>query len=85
AAGSSVADTAGNRAGGSANTIAAYVGDTIELVPQFKLVGGLRYDRYVASISNSINSGNTAGSTALGYAQQSVNFVSVRSGAIWQP
>jgi len=85
AAGSSVADTAGNRAGGSANTIAAYVGDTIELVPHFKLVGGLRYDRYVASISNSINSGNTAGSTALGYAQQSVNFVSVRSGAIWQP
>ncbi|NUT61069.1 TonB-dependent siderophore receptor [Herbaspirillum sp. C9C3] len=85
AAGSSVADTAGNHAGGSANTIAAYVGDTIALVPQLKLVGGLRYDRYVASITNSINSGNTTGSTALGYAQQSVNFLSVRSGAIWQP
>ncbi|EIJ45773.1 TonB-dependent siderophore receptor protein [Herbaspirillum sp. GW103] len=85
AAGSSVADTAGNHAGGSANTIAAYVGDTIALVPQWKLVGGLRYDRYVASITNSINSGNTTGSTALGYAQQSVNFLSVRSGAIWQP
>ncbi len=40
AAGSSVAETAGNHAGGSANTLAAYVGDTIELVPQFKLVGG---------------------------------------------
>lgn len=85
AAGSSVADTVGNHAGGSANTIAAYVGDTIALVPQLKLVGGLRYDRYVASITNSINSGNTTGSTALGYAQQSVNFLSVRSGAIWQP
>lgn len=85
AAGSNVADTAGNHAGGSANTIAAYVGDTIALVPQLKLVGGLRYDRYVASITNSINSGNTTGSTALGYAQQSVNFLSVRSGAIWQP
>ncbi|MCI1003191.1 TonB-dependent siderophore receptor [Herbaspirillum sp. C7C8] len=85
AAGSSVADAAGNHAGGSANTIAAYVGDTIALVPQWKLVGGLRYDRYVASITNSINSGNTTGSTALGYAQQSVNFLSVRSGAIWQP
>lgn len=85
AAGSSVADTAGNHAGGSANTLAAYVGDTIELVPQFKLVGGLRYDRYIASISNSINAGNTSGSTALASADQTVNFLSVRSGAIWQP
>jgi catecholate siderophore receptor len=84
AAGSSVADTAGNRAGGSANTIAAYVGDTIELVPQFKLVGGLRYDRYIASISNSINSGNTRLHRA-GLCRPDRQLPSVRSGAIWQP
>ncbi|BEV16739.1 TonB-dependent siderophore receptor [Herbaspirillum sp. DW155] len=79
-AGSNVTSTAGNHAGGSANTLAAYVGDTIELAPQFKLVGGLRYDRYVASVSNSISSTRNPG-----YAEQTVNFLSVRSGAIWQP
>lgn len=85
AAGASTAETVGNHAGGSANTIAAYVGDTVELVPQFKLVGGLRYDRYIASISNSINSTNNSSSTALAAANQTVNFLSVRSGAIWEP
>ncbi|NUU02305.1 TonB-dependent receptor [Herbaspirillum robiniae] len=88
AAGSSVAEAAGNHQGGTANTIATYFGDTLELNKQFKLVGGLRYDRYVASISNSLNSTNTpaaAKNTALAYANQTVNFFSVRAGAIWQP
>ncbi|MBP0597808.1 TonB-dependent siderophore receptor [Herbaspirillum sp. LeCh32-8] len=88
AAGASVADVAGNRQGGSANTIAAYAGDTLELNKQFKLVGGLRFDRYIASITNSLNSGNTpaaAKNTALASASQTVNFLSVRAGAIWQP
>ncbi|WP_443114338.1 TonB-dependent receptor [Herbaspirillum seropedicae] len=80
AAGSSVSSRTGNRAGGSANTLAAYVGDTIELVPQFKLVGGLRYDRYIASITNSIASARTPAA-----ASQTINFLSLRSGAIWQP
>jgi catecholate siderophore receptor len=87
-AGSSVASQVGNHQGGSANTIATYVGDTLELNQQFKLVGGLRYDRYVAQISNSINSINSAPAaknTALAYANQSVNFLSVRAGGIWQP
>jgi len=44
---------------GSANTIATYANDTMELSKQFKLVTGLRFDRYVASVSNSINSLNT--------------------------
>ena len=77
--------TAGDRSGGSANTIAAYLNDTVSLTNQFKLAGGVRYDRYSASITNSINSANTAGNTALPYAQQTVNFTSVRLGGIWQP
>jgi catecholate siderophore receptor len=88
AAGSQVASVAGNRAGGSANTLAAYVNDTVTLAPEFKLVGGLRYDRYIASITNSLNSANApaaAKNTTLPYAQQTINFTSVRLGGIWEP
>ena len=88
AAGSSVASQAGNRSGGSANTIATYVNDTMTLTPEFKLVGGLRFDRYIASITNSLNSTNApaaAKNTALPSAQQTINFTSVRLGSIWQP
>ena len=75
----------GNRAGGSANTVAAYLNDTWTISPNFKLTGGLRYDRFAASISNSINKVNTPGSTALAGADQTVGFTSVRLGGIWQP
>ncbi|WP_442781651.1 TonB-dependent receptor [Collimonas fungivorans] len=88
AAGSSVASQAGNRAGGSANTIAAYLNDTVTLSDQFKLVGGLRFDRYIASITNSLNTTNAppaAKNTTLPSAQQTINFTSVRLGSIWQP
>ncbi|PFH04601.1 catecholate siderophore receptor [Collimonas sp. PA-H2] len=87
-AGSNVVSQAGNRAGGSANTIAAYLNDTVTLTDQFKLVGGLRFDRYIASITNSLNSATApaaAKNTALPSAQQTVNFTSVRLGSIWQP
>jgi len=87
-AGANVVSKAGNRQGGSANTIATYFNDTLALSDQFKLVGGLRFDRYVASITNSLNSGNTpaaAKNTALASANQTVNFLSVRAGGIWQP
>jgi catecholate siderophore receptor len=67
----------GNRAGGSANTIAVYGNDTMALNDRFKLVGGLRYDRFIANISNTISSPASA--------SQTVNFVSVRAGGIWQP
>ena len=86
---SSVASTPGNLQGGSSNTIAAYVNDSIEFNKHWKAVAGLRYDRFIASVTNSINSGNSAGapyfSTALANAQQTVNFTSVRLGGIWQP
>ncbi|WP_420996436.1 TonB-dependent receptor [Cupriavidus sp. 30B13] len=81
----SAVTTPGNLQGASANTIAVYANDSIEFTKQWKLVAGVRYDRYIASISNSINSQNTAGNTALANAQQTVNFTSVRLGGIWQP
>ena len=88
AAGSSAVSQAGNHANGSANTIATYANDTMELSKQFKLVTGLRFDRYVASVSNSINSLNTptvAKNTTIAAADQTINFWSVRLGGIWQP
>ena len=77
--------TVGNLAQTGATTIAAYANDTLELSKQWKLVGGLRWDRYRAGISNSINSANTAGNTVVPSASQTVNFTSVRAGAIYQP
>jgi catecholate siderophore receptor len=71
---------AGNLATASANTVAAYFNDTLELGPHFKLVGGLRHDRYSASIGNSIRTASAASSMS-----QVVNFTSVRAGGIWQP
>jgi len=86
---SSVASTPGNLQGASANTVAVYANDSIEFTKQWKAVAGVRYDHYTASVTNSINAGNSAGapffSTALANAQQTVNFTSVRLGGIWQP
>jgi catecholate siderophore receptor len=76
---------ASNLAQGTANELAAYVNDTAELSPHWKAVGGVRYDRYAASISNSINASNTPGNTAFASLDQTVNFTSVRGGLIWQP
>jgi len=79
------ASIAGNLAGGKADTAAAYLNDSLALTPQLKLVGGVRYDRYAATIANAINSANTAGSTAFPSLSQTVTYASVRGGAIWQP
>ncbi|WP_093237159.1 TonB-dependent siderophore receptor [Variovorax sp. EL159] len=70
----------GNLATASANTVAGYFNDTLELTPQWKLVGGLRQDHYSASVQNTITSATTLASES-----QTVNFTSVRAGAIWQP
>ncbi|WP_316156635.1 TonB-dependent siderophore receptor [Cupriavidus sp. BIC8F] len=80
-----VPTSTGNLQGGSANTLAAYLNDSIEFSKQWKAVAGVRYDRYIASISNLVNSTNTRGNTALANAEQTVNFTSVRLGGIWQP
>jgi catecholate siderophore receptor len=71
---------AGNLAKGEANTVGIYANDSVELTKQFKLVGGLRWDHYEATATNSI-----AKSTTPSEADQVVHYTSVRAGAIWQP
>lgn len=72
-----VTTTAGNFAQGSAQTLAFYANDTIALSKHWKWVGGLRWDRYKAQLSNTTSSP--------GYATQTVNYTSVRTGVIYQP
>src|SRR6202020_591780 len=56
-------EVAGDLAGGKADAEGVYFNDTMGLTPQIKLVGGVRYDNYAVSISNSLNRTNTAGNT----------------------
>ncbi len=61
----------------SANSFGAYINDTVSLGEHWKAVGGLRWDRFSASISNS------TGTPA--HADNTNNFTSVRTGLIYQP
>lgn len=70
----------GNLATAHATTVAGYVNDTIELTPQWKLVAGVRQDHYSARIYNTVPT-----ATTLATESQTVDFTSVRAGAIWQP
>ncbi len=70
----------GNLATADADTVAGYVNDTVDLNPQFKLVGGVRQDNYRASINNTVTN-----ATTLAFERQTVDFTSVRAGGIWQP
>jgi catecholate siderophore receptor len=74
---SSVTQTIGNRADSGATSLAAYLNDTISIGPHWKIIGGVRWDRFQAHISNSVN--------APAYAAQTNYFTSVRAGAIYQP
>jgi len=74
---SNVTTTVGNYADSRANELSAYLNDTITLTPQWKLIGGLRWDRFSAEITNSIS--------APGFASQTNYFTSVRTGVIYQP
>jgi catecholate siderophore receptor len=75
----------GNLATAQAYTAAGYVNDTIQVLPELKLVGGLRFDYYYAQIGNSQNSANIFGSTTIPYAVQPITNLSVRTGAIYEP
>jgi len=77
--------TTGNLVNSTADTLAAYFNDTAVLNEQWQLVWGLRWDRFKASLTNSINRDNTAGNVAPPSASQTVTFTSVRAGAIYQP
>jgi catecholate siderophore receptor len=72
-----VVTTAGNQVNSTAHTVAPYANDTIEITKEWKLVGGLRWDRYDAETSNTIN--------APASASQTVKHTSVRTGIIYQP
>ncbi|KXU84853.1 TonB-dependent receptor [Paraburkholderia monticola] len=74
---SNVTTTVGNYADSSSNEIAAYLNDTITLTPHWKLIGGVRWDRFSAEIRNTIS--------APAYASQTNYFTSVRTGVIYQP
>lgn len=80
-----VAQRIGNLATAQAWTFAGYFNDTVQIIPEVKLVGGVRYDVYAAQIGNTINSLNTGGSTTLAYAEQTTTYPSLRGGAIFQP
>ena len=72
--------TLGNLARGKADTVAAYVSDVVALTPQLKVVGGLRWERYDAEVSNSLPT-----ATTLARASQTVSYTSLRAGLIWRP
>jgi len=82
---SNITQVAGNLATAQARAFGAYINDTIQIIPQVKLVGGVRYDVYYAQIGNSINLVNTPGNTTLGYAERTDTYTSVRGGPIFQP
>ena len=72
-----VISTPGNLARASADTYALYANDTAAIGEHWKVVAGLRRDRFDATLDNTTSSPATA--------HQIVNFTSVRSGVIWQP
>ena len=74
-----------NLATAQAKSFGGYFNDTIQIIPEVKLVGGVRYDVYNSQIGNSINLQNTPGNTTLGYAERTDTFTSVRGGPIFQP
>jgi catecholate siderophore receptor len=57
----------------------------LTIIPQLKLVGGVRYDIYNAQVGNSINLANTPGNTAVPYTNQTNTFTSVRTGILFEP
>ncbi len=80
-----VATVLGNYASSSAWGAGFYANDTIQLLPELKVVAGLRWDYYAAQIANSVNRNNTAGNTTVAGLQQTDTFLSVRGGIIYEP
>jgi catecholate siderophore receptor len=74
---SNVTQTVGNHAESGATSLAAYMNETMSIGEHWKLIGGLRWDRFQAHIANTIS--------APAYADQTNTFTSVRAGVIYQP
>ncbi len=62
---------------GTFKTASAYVQDLVALAPQWKLLAGLRYDRFTQEYSNRLPGGTPLARTD--------NFLSPRLGVVWQP
>lgn len=69
--------TKGNFAESTANTLAFYANDTVEITKEWKAVAGLRWDRFDGEIKNSISLPLSA--------SNDTTFTSVRAGLIYQP
>ncbi|HQR52641.1 MAG TPA: TonB-dependent siderophore receptor [Burkholderiales bacterium] len=67
----------GNYANARATTVAPYVNDTITFTPNWKVVAGLRWDYYDATLNNTISLPRRT--------DQSVDFLSVRAGLMYEP
>ena len=72
-----IPQTTGNVVNASATDIAPYINDTMSFAEFWKAVAGVRYDRYDAKLTNSINLPRSA--------SQDIGFISVRAGVIFQP
>jgi len=79
-AGATLTSAGQNLAQASATTYAGYFNDTVSIGEHWKVVGGLRWDRYDAQITNSVPS-----SSAPAAAEQTVYHNSIRTGILYQP
>jgi len=66
-----------NRVQAEATDVAPYINDTMSFAQYWKVVAGVRYDSYDASLTNTINLPRSA--------SQNVGYTSVRLGGIFQP
>jgi len=79
-AGVTITSTGQNLAQASATSYAGYFNDTVSIGKHWKVVGGVRWDRYNAQLTNSVPSSRSPAS-----ADQTVYHSSVRTGILYQP
>ncbi len=78
--GATLSNAGQNLAQASATTYAGYFNDTISIGEHWKVVGGLRWDRYAAHLTNTVPS-----SRNVAVADQTVYRNSIRTGILYQP
>ncbi len=74
---STVVTAKGNLADATADALGIYVNDTMALTKEWKVVAGVRWDQYKATLTNSI--------TLPLSTSQTVDYTSVRAGILYQP
>ena len=68
-----------------ADSLALYLQDEAELTPQWKLVGGLRWDRYEVSQTTDTRIASSSTPAGLARLERTDKVTSGRGGVIWQP